>query len=248
MDIVKKHLTNGQYLTDMHEKKSLFLHHTVSTTAMSAWRWWNSTKDRVGTAYIVDRDGVIYECFDPRMWAFHMGVKGDDNWHEKHSINIEIVAAGPIRLVEDQYRFYPLWPGNKTRWTTIPEEEVYKFNKEWHRHKLWHKYTEDQIDALEWLIGKLALDFPALGIENDMDKIFEFDQSVIDNHTPGIWTHNTVRDDKSDPFPQPELITMLKKLQSELTGVKKAYMIPEVKKVANKPSPTKPKAGTKSKS
>ena len=54
MDIVKKHLTNGQYLTTKDEKYSQFLHHTVSTNAMSAWRWWNSTPDRVGTPFIID--------------------------------------------------------------------------------------------------------------------------------------------------------------------------------------------------
>ena len=67
MDLVKKHLTNGQYLTTQDEKFSQFLHHTVSTNAMSAWRWWNSTPDRVGTPYIIDRDGSIMECFPASM-------------------------------------------------------------------------------------------------------------------------------------------------------------------------------------
>ena len=139
MDIVKKPLTNGQYLTTVYEKKSMFLHHTVSTNAMSAWRWWNSTPERVGTPYIIDRDGTIFECFDPKVWAFHLGIVGDDNWHEKHSINIENVSAGPIREVDGDFRFYPLWP-NKTRWTSIPADEVHIFSKPWKGHKHWHLY------------------------------------------------------------------------------------------------------------
>jgi len=217
MEIIKKYLTNGQYLTQEYSKKSLFLHHTVGTNAMSAWRWWNSTPERVGTPYIIDRDGSIFECFDPKMWAFHLGVKGDDNWHEMHSINIELVSAGPLRRVDDDFRFYPLWP-NQLRFTTIPEEEVYKFpsKKEWKGFRYWHAYTEAQLESLQWLIGRLKMDFDTLDVSNDLSKIFEFNKDVVEDHLPGIWTHNSVREDKSDPFPYPPLIKALKQVQSEL--------------------------------
>jgi len=231
MDIIKKHLTNGQYLTTEDEKFSQFLHHTVSTNAMSAWRWWNSTPDRVGTPYIIDRDGSIMECFPASMWAFHLGIVGDDNWHEKHSVNIEIVSAGPLRYEDGKFIFYPLWP-NKIHFTVIPEKEIYSFKKPWKGHEHWHAYSEAQIDAIKWLIGRNALDFPSLGLDNDIDEIFEFNPKVVEDHIPGIWTHNTVRENKSDPFPYPPLIKALKEVQSELTEVKKATVIPEVKKVS----------------
>jgi len=248
MDLVKKHLTNGQYLTTEDEKRSYFLHHTISTNAMSAWRWWNSTPDRVGTPYIIDRDGVITECFDPKHWAFHLGVKGDDNYHEKHSINVELVSAGPLRLVDGEYRFYPLWP-NKLRFTTIDAAEVHVFKKPWKGHKYWHAYTDDQLESLKWLIGKNVLDFATLDISNDIDKIFEYDPSVIENHTPGIWTHGTVREDKSDPFPYPPLIKALKEVQTELLNIGKATQIPEVtvkpKQTKKKVTKSRPKTGSK---
>ena len=220
MDIVKKYLTNGQYLTQKFEKISQFLHHTISTNAMSAWRWWNATPERVGTPYIIDRDGSIIECFDPRMWAYHLGIKGDDNYHEKHSINTELVSAGPLRFENHEFRFYPLWP-NKIRWTAIPEEEVHIFSKPWKGHLYWHLYTEDQLESLKWLIGRNALDFPNLGIENDIESIFEYNEDVVKKHLPGIWAHCTVRKDKSDVFPYPPLIKALKEVQEELTDIRK---------------------------
>lgn len=238
MDIIKKHLTNGQYLVDKFEKYSQFLHHTVGTTAMSAWRWWNATPNRVGTAQMIDRDGSIWECFDPAMWAFHMGVVEDDNWHEKHSINIEIVACGPLRYVDKKFLFYPLWP-NKLHFTQIPEKDVYTFTKPWKGHQHWHIYTEAQLESLKWQIGRNALDFPTLELNNDMTKIFEFDQAVLDDHLPGVWTHNTVRKDKTDPFPYPPLIEALQEVQDELLNVRKATQIDEVKKTAKKPSTKK---------
>lgn len=227
MDIIKKHLTNGQYLTTQYEKTSQFLHHTVGLTAMSAWRWWNSTPQRVGTAQIIDRDGSIWECFDPSMWAFHLGIEGDDNWQEKHSINIELVSGGPLRYIDKEFRFYPLWP-NKTHYKVIPEDEVYAFTKPWRGFEFWHKYTDDQLESLKWLIGKNTLNFPTLVIDNDIDSIFEFNQKVLDQHIGGIWTHGTVNKHKNDPFPYPPLIEALKEVQDELLQVRKATVIPEV--------------------
>jgi len=226
MDTIKKHLTNGQYLTQEYEKFSQFLHHTVSTNAMSAWRWWNSTPERVGTPFIIDRDGSIIECFDPKMWAYHLGIKKDDNWHEMHSINIELVSAGPIYSEKGEFRFYPLWP-NKMRYTIIPDEEVYIFDKPWKGFKYWHAYSENQLESLKWLIGKNTIDFPKLGFENEIKTIFEFNPKVIKDHLPGIWTHCTVREDKSDPFPYPPLIRALKEVQEELINIRTSDKSPD---------------------
>ena len=233
MDLIKKHLTNGQYLTSKEEKFSLFLHHTIGTNGISAWRWWNSTKTRVGTPYIIDRDAVIMECFDPSMWAFHLGIKGDDNWHEKHSVNIEMVSAGPLHWVDKKFIFYPLWP-NKMHFTIIPEEEVYSFKKPWMGFEHWHLYNEDQLESLKWLIGKIALDFPSIGIENNIDDIFTYNPKVVEDHMPGIWTHGTVREDKSDIFPYPPIIEAVKEVQKELIDRNKATRIPEVKIIGKK--------------
>lgn len=237
MEITKKHLTNGQYLTHEYEKKSLFLHHTVSTNPESAWRWWNSTPERVGTAYIIDRQGGIIECFDPKVWAYHLGVVRDDNWHEKHSINIELVAAGPLRFEEGEYRFYPLWP-NKFRWTLIPENEIIKLKKAWRGYEIFHNYTNEQLESLKWLIGKLYLDFPGLRVDNDLNNFFEYDESVIKEHKPGIWSHSTVRLDKSDIVPTPDLIKALKEVQNEL-------LLPKTEKPKPESKPSKSKSSKK---
>ena len=227
MDIIRKHLTNGQYLTQKFEKTSMFWHHTIGTTAMSAWRWWNSTPQRVGTPFIIDYDGPIYECFDPAMWAYHLGVSGDDNYHEKHSINIEIVSAGPLRYKNKQFRFYPLWP-NKLRYTVIPKDEVFSFDEPWKGHRHWHKYSDAQIDAAEWLAGKILLENKGISLDTDLSKIFDYNEDVLNNHLSGMWTHNTVREDKSDIFPYPPFIDMLNKLQSDLLPATKAFEIPEL--------------------
>ena len=113
------------------------------------------------------------------------------------------------------------------RYTTIKPEEVHTFDKPWKEPKYWHKYTEDQIEAVKWLIGKLAMSFPTLGVDNDLSGIFEFNPEVVKDHLPGIWTHNSVRADKSDIFPYPPMIKALEEVQSELINVSKPHKTPE---------------------
>lgn len=232
MEIVKKHLTNGQYLTHEYEKKSIFLHHTEGTNAMSAWRWWNSTPDRVGTAYIIDRDGTIIECFDPKMWAFHLGVRNDDNWHEKHSINIELVSAGKLYQEGNSFRFYPLYP-NKLRYTTIPKNEVYEFKKDWRGYKHFHKYTQEQSDSLRWLLIELVAKFPTIKVNESIKDFHLYNPDVLKDHLPGIWSHSTVRRDKTDIYPGSDFLKNLEEANKEIYDMQNATQIPEVKKTTS---------------
>src|SRR3972149_4662478 len=102
MEINKtKRLNNLQYYPKANQKTMIFWHHTAGTTAQGAIDWWNQTPVAVGTAYLIDRDGTIFEVFDPKLWAYHLGVKNDDDYIEKNSIGIEIVAAGQLYLEKD---------------------------------------------------------------------------------------------------------------------------------------------------
>lgn len=210
IQIEKKPLTNGQYLTQVYKKIALFYHHTVSTNASSPWRWWNSTPQRIGTAYIVGRDGKIIECFDPKMWAWHLGVKGDDNYMEQHSIGIELVSAGPLKYMGDEFRFYPLWP-NQRHWTTIPEDEVEIMD--YMGEKYWHRYTEVQIESTLALTKKLLKENKGIKVQKTLRDFHTYNSDVIKDHLPGLWAHSTVRKDKSDIYPYPPLLKAIESLK-----------------------------------
>ena len=81
-----------------------------------------------------------------------------------------------------------------------------------------HKYSNKQIDSLKELLlflkGKYNIDlkkglFPIL----DTPKAggFEINNDALSGK-PGVWSHTSVRKDKSDIHPQDELIAMLKTL------------------------------------
>jgi len=214
MELIKKHLTNGQYLTSEYIKDSIFLHHTAGLNAEGAWQWWNQTPDRVGTPFIIDRDGKVIECFDPKVWAFHLGIVGDDNYHEMHSVNIEIVSGGQLYEEKGEYRFYPLYP-NKHFYTVIPKEEVVILKAPWRGYTVYHKYTDAQINTLKELIPYIVSLFPTIKFQDNLTDFYLFDKDMVDNHQGGLWSHSTVREDKTDIIPQPNFLKVL----SEIVGL-----------------------------
>ena len=228
MNIVKMPLKNGQYITGIYEKTSIFLHHTSGTNAKSAIRWWDSTPDRVGTPYIIERDGTIFEVFNPDYWAYHLGIIGDDNYHEKHSVNIELVSAGGLQLSSNgEYRFYPLWP-NKIRYTVIPENEVYILGKPWRGFNAFHKYTEAQINSLNWLLKDLVIRYPSIDLSGLSPKFYEYNKDISNKRIHGLWAHSSVRRDKSDIYPDKNLIKSLLTLKEELYNTPKPNITPKV--------------------
>jgi len=203
-------LPNNQHYPVAQKKTSIFLHHTAGNTAKGAITWWNQTPDHVGTAYVIDRDGTIYEAFDPKCWAYHLGIKGDDDSIEKNSVGIELVSCGKLHDVEHKFFFYPLFP-SKLSAKEVESGDVYVADEEWRGIKNFHVYTEAQIASLRFTIEHIISEFKMV-IPKVREDFYEYDENVITNDLPGIWSHSTVRKDKNDIFPYPPLLDMLKGL------------------------------------
>lgn len=205
MQITKKYLTNGQYNAQKQPIKGIILHHTAGGSAYSAWRWWNQTPEKVGTPYIIDRDGKVIETFDPEAWAWDLGLKsGDINSWEKQFVGIELVSWG--QLTEKNGIFYNYL--NKP----VPKEEVCTLAKPYRNFKYFHKYSEAQLESLKELIMDLIKRFPAIPIQKGITNMFTYSPELVKKSQPGIYSHTTLRSDKVDVFPQPELISLLKSL------------------------------------
>jgi N-acetyl-anhydromuramyl-L-alanine amidase AmpD len=201
--VVKKYLTNGQYLTQKNKKTSIYLHHTAGGSALSSWNWWNTTPERIGTPYLIERDGTIYECFDPAMWAPHLGIRGNNNAIDRTSIGIELANWGPLKKVGLKYFAHPQ---NYSR-IEIPESQVQAYNTPYRGFGFYEKYPKAQIEALIKLIYKIRVEHniplkPNASFTN-------FNGLVVSRNLSGLWSHSTVRRDKTDIHPQPDLIEAL---------------------------------------
>lgn len=219
--IIKKHLSNGQYFPTPSEKSNIFLHHTAGMTAAGAWGWWEQTPDQIGVPYIIDRNGDIFECFDPKSWAYHLGVKGQAHDDEKFSIGIEIVAAGHL-YGEHKNMFMPLYP-NTTSAKEIPADDICVLEKPFVGNINYHAYSDEQIISLCQLLGQIKVEYPQIPFPKEFTTaMLEYDPKNIEAMTKGvlkgIYGHHSVRADKDDLFPQPNLIMALDALMKSYTS------------------------------
>lgn len=87
-------LPAGQYYANALPKRAIVLHHTVGGSAKSSFDWWLADPRRVGTAFIIERDGTVFEVFPPEGWAGHLACH--DLTLEQASIGIELASEGGL--------------------------------------------------------------------------------------------------------------------------------------------------------
>lgn len=218
-------LPDNQYYKEVFPKKQIYLHHTVSGDGydgdLSSWR---NTPEKVATCVVVERNGDIIQCFSSKYWAHHLGVKSTELIKHgipanrnlelnQSSIGIEIDSWGGLCKTDDG-KFYPAtWDGSKfapnVRLREINPVNVIEYPNGFRGFKYFEKYTEAQINSVRDLLVYWC-DFYKIS-KKEMTNIFDINKDAY-NLVSGIFTHVSVRSDKSDCHPQPELIQMLKSL------------------------------------
>jgi len=203
-------LKESQYFAEESAKTQIYLHHTAGNgNAEAVSRYWNGTSDRVATAFVVGQDGLIVQCFSSKHWAWHLGIskaefKGQGAKYQnldKASVGIEVCNWGYLK--EKDGKFY-----NYVN-TRVPESMVTTLDEPFKGFKHWYKYTDAQIESTRQLLVYLC---DTYNIPREYRaQIFSLDKEAFKG-TPGIYTHNSVRKDKSDIYPCPRMIQMLEKL------------------------------------
>lgn len=266
-------MTDREYFATSTPKDTIYLHHTAGSHRPD-WvvDFWNTDRDksgnriRVATSYVIggistqnsDRkfDGVIYEAFDPKFWAHHLGIKAKNNtFLNQKSVAIEICNYGPLTQSRDG-KFFTYVKSE------VPETMVVKLDQPFRGFEFYHAYSDAQLESARKLIRHLSQEFDiditkglpkeiskkpgqipdfktikdkqiwlnrngftdSLGkklsedgieglktnqaLEKALASPFDLDQSALAGF-PGIWSHSNVRLDKTDIFPQKEMLQML---------------------------------------
>lgn len=186
MIINKYNLDEKQYIKEETKKTQIVLHHTVSDNdnIKSVIDWWESNTERVGTAYIINKSGQIYEIFNPKYWAYHIG-KGSTKADNQKSIGIELVNVGPLEKKDHKYYW---WNGTKEY-----RGGIFTCSEEWRGNKYYAAYPIEQMLAVSALVKELCIKF---NIPKIINMTYEYKKEYLNWN--GIVSHHNLRADKSD--------------------------------------------------
>ena len=211
MNIKQVQFASSNYLKQETKKRQIYLHHTAGNgNAEAVFKYWASTRERVATCVAIGADGLIAQGFSSKYWGYHLGLKkGVFNSHgvpyqslDKMSIGVEICNWGYLKEVGNGK--FVNYVGRE-----ITSKDVIKLDEPFKGFQFWHSYTKEQIESTKQL---LLYWNDTYGIPLDYNEdIWSVSKRALAAE-PGVFTHNSVRKDKTDVYPHPDLIEMLKSL------------------------------------
>lgn len=227
LNITRQYLDKDEYVRDYGKIEPLgfFIHHTAGwdNPFNTVSNWNRDKRGRVATQYCIGGtnvkgkeakyDGVVVECFPNNYLGWHLGKVGNFKI-SKMSGGVELNNFGYLTKKGDKYYTYVK--------TEVKPEFVCDLGYKFRGHQYWHAYSDKQIESLRLLILHLKDIYPKMDLVNGIPKMlkegvhpkdaFEFNEDAYHARQFGLWSHTSVRKDKFDCFPQPELVEMLKAL------------------------------------
>jgi hypothetical protein len=208
-------LPESEYFAERRPKSGIALHHTVCSSAGTTLDIWrrdtagDGTPRRVATAFVIDRDGTIYEAFDPACWAWQFGLRGwstpDRVAFEQRFIGIEIASEGG--LTEHDGRLYAY--GRIAPVFEKPPAEALDCGAPWRGYRWFDRYEPEQFTALGRLVDDLCARFAIPRVyPAPPDRCY----GAALARFAGVIGHAMVRADKSDPAPDPALWATLERM------------------------------------
>lgn len=204
-------LPPSEYFPEVQRKTGIAIHHTVCVSAHATVELWRNDKTGdgaprpVATAFVIDRDGIIYEVFDPAAWGWQFGLSWRDEDRiafEKRFIGIEIASEGG--LVEQHGELYAF---DRVSPVTIKaRSEAFDGGTFYRGYRWFDRYEPEQLESLGRLVDDLCTRFSIP--RRYPEKPFLYYGDGL-RQFEGVIGHAMVRSDKSDPMPDPQLWTML---------------------------------------
>lgn len=201
-------MSEAHYFSESQEKDLIVLHFTAGTTASGAVAHWQSLAERIGTAYVIDVDGVIYEVFDPHGWAYHLGIVSQPSApgsslrigsrHDRRSIGIELVNVGPLkRRGDDLCWWLNSW---QARYCTIRDERRF-VGSAFRGEQYFATFTDAQYASLRPLVRRLSHEhhIPLVAPPPDVRAVSL--PSGFYSEFRGVCSHQNFRADKWDIGP-----------------------------------------------
>jgi len=208
-------LPTNEYKAGPTDKEYIFLHHTAGWHNPYACidEWGRDTRGTIATEFVLGGpsvkgndtkyDGVMVQAFPEGGYGWHLGKNGSQHMHT-HSVGIEVCNFGYVVN------------GKTYAGTRVDDSQIVTLDKPFRGHKTWHRYSDAQIEELRkwilWIGERDSIDVREglpTWIKQKGTDAFEWNEDAYYGKVKGLLTHTNTRRDKTDMFPQPELIDML---------------------------------------
>lgn len=230
-------LQPNEYSRTDEKKEWLFLHHTAGWNNPFAvvTDWELDKRGQVGTQFIVGGrhlqtldekyDGQIVQCMpDYKCYGWHLGI-GNTKVH-RSSVGIELCNFGWLVKDGRDFRTYPILDSKGRlvrKGVVVNPKEIVDLKREFRGYRYFHKYSENQLMALKYLIEKIGKDIGidiTSGLKEKIKKdpltAFDYDDNVRTGKLKGLFCHTHVSPpnkwgnfEKWDLFPQDEVIQLI---------------------------------------
>lgn len=222
---IKNHLLpSKEYCNSNAKYEYIFIHHT------SGWNnpestindWASDARGQIGTQYVIggtsiknntEHDGKILKCIPDPFWAYHLGSTSKDgisSYMHKNSIGIELCNFGWLTGRNGKYYTYTNQEVHNTQVTVL--ETPFR------GYTYWHSYSPLQLEALRYLLIFLGTKYN-INLKNGLHQwisegndAFKHRIDAATGKIKGVLSHTNVRKDKTDVYPHPELIKLIKSL------------------------------------
>lgn len=195
----------------------------------------------VATHYIITQDGHVELVFNEAFWSYHGSIGSQD----KYTIGIELQALGHMEnrtkgsdgsisysrknIIVDQNKARKYLKNSVTSQSVIDVDALFSRPVDesgneisFRGYDYFQKYTPEQLQSLEKVLRGIKSRHPQIDFTYNYNNLFPSKPLYNANtanlkNRSGVWTHNTFTG-KTDVFPQPELLSLLKRLGTELGG------------------------------
>lgn len=216
LDIDEYYLPKGEYLKGNYKNDYIILHHTAGGANPRAVvdYWAKDSLGKVATEFVVGGqncstgntkyDGQIVRTFPEGCQGYHIGSSGS-SYMNTHSVGIEMCNFGYVKN------------GKTYTGASVDPDQTVSLGAMFKGYSLWHKYSDAQLNAVRDLLLYIAnrdnIDlheglYKWIKAEGAI-KAFDYHLDAYKGNVKGLLTHTSIRKDKCDCSPQPNLIDMI---------------------------------------
>lgn len=216
LDIENHYLPNGQYLNGHYDNDYLIIHHTSGHDDPKAVvdYWAHDSLGRVATEFVIGGqrstdgrsiyDGKIIRSYPEGCQGYHIGKCGS-SYMATHSVGIEMCNIGWVKNGKSYVN------------SSVIPSQIITLKESFKGFKQWHKYSDKQLESLKKLMLYVAnrdnIDLHKGLYEwikkEGVTKAFDFHQNAYNGLVKGVLVHTSIRTDKTDCPPQPELVDLI---------------------------------------